>query len=283
MTNEICKRHIYLGRETSMRMGREAYLRLDDTAPQWREPDDRVAPFFERRLVLIEPRQIFLQCLTEVLSGPGSRFNVSGYTSWHEMGLHREDYEALGFLLSVPSDSASLEDLAELIEAGRRDFPTVPIIVLAESEEPDFIRVVIGLGARGYVPASFSVAALKEVIFLVHAGEIFVPASVIRHDLDEMKMRVSPGRYIAGSGQASIAAPESSIVSPPADDMANLTRREREVLRLVKDGKPNKLIARELMICEGTVKAHVQRIMRKMQVQNRTQVALAAADLTILR
>jgi DNA-binding NarL/FixJ family response regulator len=264
-----------------MRTEWETHLELGDTTPQLREPDDRLAPFFERRLVLIEPRQVFLQCLTESLSGPGSRFKVSGYMSWAEMEHNWKEYEAIGFLLSIPSDSESLENLAELIEAGRRDFPTVPIIVLAESEEPDFIRIVIGLGARGYVPASFSVAALKEVIFLVHAGEIFMPASVLRQDLDQIKLRFNGDRYITRSEQAPAAEPQTSKEPLPANggtamDEVTLTRREHEVLGLVRNGKPNKLIARELMICEGTVKAHVQRIMRKLQVSNRTQVALAA-------
>lgn len=271
-----------------MPTGREAYLELEDTTPEWREPDDRLAPIFERRLVLIEPRQVFLQCLTEALSGPGSRFKVSGYMSWAEMEHNWKEYEAIGFLLSVPSDSESLESLAELIEAGRRDFPAVPIIVLAESEEPDFIRIVIGLGARGYVPASFSIAALKEVIFLVHAGEIFMPASVLRQDLDRIKLQFNGGRYITHSERDPAAEPRTLKESLPASgamamDEVNLTRRELEVLGLVRDGKPNKLIARELMICEGTVKAHVQRIMRKLQVSNRTQVALAAADLSSRR
>jgi DNA-binding NarL/FixJ family response regulator len=56
------------------------------------------------------------------------------------------------------------------------------------------------------------------------------------------------------------------------------TPRERALLSHLMAGKPNKLIARELEICEGTVKIHIRRLMRKLRVENRTQAALAIRD-----
>jgi two-component system nitrate/nitrite response regulator NarL len=53
------------------------------------------------------------------------------------------------------------------------------------------------------------------------------------------------------------------------------------VISHLRDGKSNKLIARELTICEGTVKLHVRRIMRKLGVANRTQAALVATNLQL--
>jgi DNA-binding NarL/FixJ family response regulator len=271
-----------------MSMGRESNFSVENVAYKSRDSQNRLAPLLERHLVLIEPRQIFLQCLTECLSGPGSRFKVCGYATLTEMEYDWGESEAIGLLLSVPSEIWAMEHLADVIQLGRKNFPTLPIIVLADSEDPDFIRSVIGLGARGYVPASFGLVALKEVIFLVHAGEIFVPASVLRQGLDQVKLRFHGNYFITQAEHAAATAPKAPDASLLAEGVAaleeaKLTRREREVLSLVRDGKPNKLIARELAICEGTVKAHVQRIMRKLRVKNRTQVALAAADLSSRR
>jgi DNA-binding NarL/FixJ family response regulator len=58
-----------------------------------------------------------------------------------------------------------------------------------------------------------------------------------------------------------------------------LTPKETEILRRLKDGKPNKIIAYELDICESTVKVHMRQIMRKLSATNRTQAALIARQM----
>ena len=58
-----------------------------------------------------------------------------------------------------------------------------------------------------------------------------------------------------------------------------LTERQIEVLRLLSQGKPNKLIARELGICEGTVKIHLAAVFRVLKVHNRTEAVVMANSL----
>ena len=60
---------------------------------------------------------------------------------------------------------------------------------------------------------------------------------------------------------------------PEADATTYLTPRQAEVLALLRQGKPNKVIAYELSMCEGTVKVHVRNIMRRFKATNRTQLA----------
>jgi len=64
---------------------------------------------------------------------------------------------------------------------------------------------------------------------------------------------------------------------PTADDLARLTPREREVLDLIAEGMTNKEIARKLGIGPGTVKAHVEKLIAKLGVADRTQAAVFAA------
>jgi DNA-binding NarL/FixJ family response regulator len=68
----------------------------------------------------------------------------------------------------------------------------------------------------------------------------------------------------------------SMRASPPEDPGAELTDREREILRMVAAGKANKQIAAELVISERTARTHVSNILRKLNLSSRTQAALWA-------
>jgi DNA-binding NarL/FixJ family response regulator len=66
---------------------------------------------------------------------------------------------------------------------------------------------------------------------------------------------------------------------PPRPDAAGLTPRQLDVLRCLMRGQPNKLIARELGLTEGTVKIHIAAILRVLQARNRTEAVVVARDL----
>ncbi|MCS6780698.1 MAG: response regulator transcription factor, partial [Geminicoccaceae bacterium] len=68
----------------------------------------------------------------------------------------------------------------------------------------------------------------------------------------------------------------------PCAALGWLTPRQREVLELLGQGRPNKVIAQRLAMCESTVKVHVRQIMRKLGARNRTEVALKLRELTAL-
>jgi len=75
---------------------------------------------------------------------------------------------------------------------------------------------------------------------------------------------------------ASEARPHSENRSP-----LRLTQRQWQVLALLVQGKPNKLIGRELALAEGTVKIHVTAILKALHVSNRTQAAVAVSRMNI--
>ena len=62
-------------------------------------------------------------------------------------------------------------------------------------------------------------------------------------------------------------------------DVSGLTPRQRDVLQLLQKGQPNKLIARQLGLTEGTVKVHIAAILRTLQVRNRTEAVVRAREL----
>jgi DNA-binding NarL/FixJ family response regulator len=60
-----------------------------------------------------------------------------------------------------------------------------------------------------------------------------------------------------------------------------VTVRERKVIQAIRQGKPNKVIAYELNMCESTVKVHVRNIMKKLNARNRTDIAIKGGDLAL--
>ncbi|HVO87354.1 MAG TPA: response regulator transcription factor [Casimicrobiaceae bacterium] len=131
--------------------------------------------------------------------------------------------------------------LAEL----RRDYPHVPIIVLSATHDRGTVSAALAAGARGYVAKTASPAAL----------------------LDAMRTVLRGGREITRD----IAPAPPSVPGVPAQALG-LTQRQGEVLRLLLQGKPNKLICRDLRLSEGTVKVHVSAILKALNVHSRAQV-----------
>jgi DNA-binding NarL/FixJ family response regulator len=158
-------------------------------------------------------------------------------------------------LLLVGAATADHIDLRQ-VEAMRRTLPETPLVVVAETDNPQRARQILGTGARGFLPASLSLRVLMGAIDLVLAGGVYVPSSLI----DSSSSR--PGQWHG--------------TAPQSEPWPELTRRQRDVLALISQGKSNKLIADALSMSESTVKAHVKQIIKRLNVANRTQAALVA-------
>jgi len=158
-------------------------------------------------------------------------------------------------LILVGAATSEHVDLRQ-IEALRRTLPDTPLVVVAETDSPQRARQILSTGARGFLPASLSLRVLMGAIDLVLAGGVYVPSSLIESSTQR------PGGW-QGSTHAS-------------EPWSELTRRQRDVLALISQGKSNKLIADALTMSESTVKAHVKQIIKRLNVANRTQAALVA-------
>jgi len=140
----------------------------------------------------------------------------------------------------------------EALSEFRRKHPTIPVIVLSSSEDPQDVRRSLAAGALGYVPKSASQQVLLSAIRLVLNGDLYIPPLI----LDD-------NRPAAGF------QPGKPAVTPL------LTQRQIEILRLVSEGLPNKTIAANLNLSVKTVKVHVSAIFKALNVVNRTQAASA--------
>ncbi len=141
----------------------------------------------------------------------------------------------------------------------RRHAPDVPVVVLTASEDPRHIRRAMEAGARGYITKSASSDSMLEGIRAVLAGEI----------------HVSPQLILA------LPEPEQQTTAKAAQVLGQLTPRQVDVLTMLREGKSNKEIGRELNLAEITVKMHVTAILRVLGVHNRTQAAIVAYQIEL--
>jgi DNA-binding NarL/FixJ family response regulator len=157
------------------------------------------------------------------------------------------------------------------IDEMRRRHPAVPVIVLSGTEDPAVMRAALERGVLGFIPKAYSPEVMISAVRLVLAGGVYVPP---------MMLSAVPAGIIAGVPAAEVVR-HSGGAMPTLDHLRNvLTDRQVEVLQLLSQGKPNKLIGRSLGISEGTVKIHLAAIFRALNVRNRTEAVVAAQALT---
>lgn len=136
----------------------------------------------------------------------------------------------------------------------RRLHPSLPVIVVSGQNDAATTRAVLDAGAAGFVPKTESADMLLDAVRTVHAGQVFVPPQVVRALLDDAAERRD--------------RPAAPLLTP----------RQRDVMRLLLQGEPNKLIARRLGLTEGTVKLHIAALLRALQVRNRTEAVVRARE-----
>jgi DNA-binding NarL/FixJ family response regulator len=133
------------------------------------------------------------------------------------------------------------------------DYPELPVLMFSTYDNPTYVARAVALGASGYLLKSDNRQRLIECIEMAVRGE----SAWTREEL----------RRVTGA----LATPR--VVS---DVEVPLTQRESEVLRQLANGLTNKEIANTLNISYETVKEHVQHILRKIGVSDRTQAAVWA-------
>lgn len=165
------------------------------------------------------------------------------------------------------------------IDELRRRHPAVPLIVLSGYEDPAIMRGVLESGVLGFIPKAYSPEVMLSAVRLVLAGGVYVPPML----LSGLPAAAAGAGPAGGAPQLPQEAPAARGGTGAAtlDHLRSvLTERQVEVLQLLSQGKPNKLIGRSLGISEGTVKIHLAAIFRALNVRNRTEAVVAAQSLT---
>jgi DNA-binding NarL/FixJ family response regulator len=152
----------------------------------------------------------------------------------------------------------SLDGISRLMQKA----PRVPVVVFSMVENRHEMLRTVEQGVAGFIPKTATGDEILKALEVVLSGELYLPRMLLKD-----------------SGQQSS---ESSSFMPidaaPRQAIANLTPRQRQVLSYLAQGMTNTKIATELGLSENTVRIHISAILRTLDLDNRTQAALLAAE-----
>lgn len=155
--------------------------------------------------------------------------------------------------LNLP-DKSGIELTKELIE----NAPEANVLLMAANNDQRHISKIIKAGALGYILKDVNGNTLQEAIKAVAQGDAYIQPCLLTKLINEFREILS----------------DEKTIKPAAD--LGLTKRELEIVSYIACGQSNKDIARKLFISEKTVKNHVSSILKKMELDDRTQVAVYA-------
>jgi DNA-binding NarL/FixJ family response regulator len=200
-------------------------------------------------VALIDPKALTRGPIGELLAKAFPEYALVTASTCEELleteGIGRPNLVVV-YIRSAGLTNTWVQSALELL---RVHLPEASSVVLSDRDDVDEVNRVLTHGARGYIPTSVDCEVAVAALRLIGAGGTFVPADALR---------------------ATSAKPQRR------SDGLDLTPRELSVIDLLREGKPNKLIARELDIEENTVKVHVRNILRKLNAANRTHAAFVA-------
>ena len=170
----------------------------------------------------------------------------------------RDPTEAMEVLDNEPDVALVLLDLAlpgarglDFLGDLKLDYPGVPIVILSATHDPATIMAALGAGAHGFIPKNADAEMLLDAVRCVLDGGVY-------RTPESLPMPEGDGVHLA-------------------PDALGLTARQTDVLKLLVQGKPNKLICRDLTLSEGTVKVHVSAILKALRVHSRTEAIAVLA------
>jgi DNA-binding NarL/FixJ family response regulator len=212
------------------------------------------------QIVLIDRRRLERECFVRGVEAINPSIRVHAFANvaaWIERAGRPETpaailYSSLGRRIAEPGVA---DEIVALEKAAR----PVPVIVLSPFEELSEMIAALECGARGYIPASLGIEAMLTAVRLSEEGAVFMTTASVLALRDAIEARKEP----------SAVAPRTEPSASVAEEQ--FTARQSAVADRLRRGKPNKLIAYELNMCESTVKVHIRNIMKKLRVTNRTE------------
>lgn len=160
--------------------------------------------------------------------------------------------------VNLPGGIGGLEATETIV----KDCPSVKVIILTQYENREYIRRALRIGARGYLLKRSVASQLKEAIRSVHAGQRYLHPSVA----DELVDLVTTGRSIDDT----------------EDDYDRLTPREKQVFKLLAEGKTSRDISKYLTISLKTAMTHRTNIMEKLNMHTRSELIRYAVRKAII-
>ena len=203
------------------------------------------------RILLVDDQSIVREGLASLLN-THSDLEVVGEAENGKIAVERSlvlkpDIILMDIRMPVMDGVAAIRTLSQ-------QAPEIKILVLTTFDDDEYVTQAMACGAKGYLLKDTPSAELAQAIRAVNLGYT----------------QLGPGLF-----EKAISSHSHTPATIPSE-LAQLTSREKEVLQLIAQGYNNREIARELYIAERTVKNHVNSILRRLNLRDRTQAAILA-------
>lgn len=197
------------------------------------------------KVLIADDHRLVVDMIEIILASQGNfRVETAGsFGSALDMVTASSDFNVIMLDLDMPGMNG-LAGFERMIEASAE----TPVVLFSGNARLDAVQKAMRMGVRGYIPKTLAPQSLISALRFVAAGEIYYPAEMLRNMIQPRKDQ-TPSR---------------------------LTARELDVIRELVAGATNKQIATRIGIPETTVKMCVRSVCHKLNVSNRTQVALTA-------
>jgi DNA-binding NarL/FixJ family response regulator len=210
------------------------------------------------RILLVDDQLIIRQGLKSMLES---------YPELQVVGEAENGQRAIALISTLHPDVVLMDvrmpvmDGVAATQAIAQDYPDTKVLILTTFDDDEYVSQAMRLGARGYLLKDTEPDELALAIQAVYKGHT----------------QLGPGLF----EKALLAStpPTPSTVPPP--ELAQLTPRELDVLRLIASGANNREIAQALFLSENTVKNYVTNILSHLNLRDRTQAALFARSLNL--
>lgn len=141
--------------------------------------------------------------------------------------------------------AGEIESVSHRVKRLQAAVPDTPILVFGLNDGLPFARAALQAGARGFVHIGMPPTQVVRALSVASRGEIAVPRELLRE----------------------------LVIGKPLVDLNALTRRQREILKLVVEGQTNAQIGQKLFLSESTIKQHLRAAYKVLKVRNRTEAA----------
>lgn len=209
----------------------------------------------EQRVLVVDDHPLMREAVSEIVRNlTGAPDVVQAASLGEALALMQQEIaiELAVLDLDLP-DVVGLEGVRTL----HAHLPGCPLVVMSAQAAPRTMSECIRLGASAFIPKTLSEQAMGEAFGAVARGDVYLPAQARSQPIEAPSLANEPSTGF------------------DARDLG-LTDRQIDVLTLLLEGLPNKVICRRLQLAEGTVKVHISAVFRALKARNRTQAVIAA-------
>ena len=201
-------------------------------------------------VLIIDDHPLYRDGMKALLFGLAPGIEVFGASRVSEADSLPGSFDLVLLDMNLPGSSR-----LQALEQVRGLFEGASVVVVSGDEDPALILSAIDAGAAGYIPKSTDSQVTVQALRLVLAQGVYLPPSALRH---------------------------AQALKPARPALPPLSEKQRAVLQRLLQGKANKVIARELQIAEGTVKAHLWAVYQLLGVNSRSQAMCKAYEMGLL-